>query len=79
VNNTFFNVHHRTITLVSRTKITFKVVEAPKLVSTVLSIAYQHPGLKVIKLRLQTSLKSQASDWLKWRLVAISANQMLEI
>jgi hypothetical protein len=48
-------------------------------------------GPKVIKLRLETSLKSQASDWLKRRplrylrfetgnwLVAISANQMLEI
>jgi hypothetical protein len=36
-------------------------------------------GLKVIKLSLETSLKSQAFDWLKWRLVAISANQMLEI
>jgi hypothetical protein len=28
---------------------------------------------------MDTSLKSQASDWLNWRLVAISANQMLEI
>jgi hypothetical protein len=28
---------------------------------------------------MKTSLKSQGSDWLKWRLVAISANQMLEI
>jgi hypothetical protein len=33
----------------------------------------------VIKLSLETSLKSQASDWLKWRLGVISANQMLEI
>ena len=38
-----------------------------------------NPGLKVIKLSLETSLKSQASNWLKWRLVAISANQMFEI
>jgi hypothetical protein len=36
-------------------------------------------GLKVIKLRLETSLKSQASDLLKWRTVAILTNQMLEI
>jgi hypothetical protein len=34
---------------------------------------------KVIKLSMATSLKSQASDWLKWGPVAISANQMLEI
>jgi hypothetical protein len=34
------------------------------------------PGLKMIKLRLETSLKSNASDWLKWRR---SANQMREI
>jgi hypothetical protein len=34
---------------------------------------------KVIKLSMETSLKSQPSDWLKWRPVAISANQMLEI
>jgi hypothetical protein len=33
---------------------------------------------KIIQRNLKTSLKSQASDWLKWRLVAISANQMLE-
>jgi hypothetical protein len=33
----------------------------------------QLSGLKVIKLRLETSLKSQTSDWLKWRLVAILA------
>jgi hypothetical protein len=33
---------------------------------------------KIIKLKLETS-QLQASDWLKWRLVAISANQMLEI
>jgi hypothetical protein len=32
-------------------------------------------GPKIIK----TSLKSQASDWLKWRPVTISANRMLEI
>jgi hypothetical protein len=31
------------------------------------------------KLKLEARIKSQASDWLKWRLVAISANQMLEI
>jgi hypothetical protein len=36
-------------------------------------------GLKVIKVSLESSLKSQASDWLKWRLVTISANQMREI
>jgi hypothetical protein len=36
-------------------------------------------GLEVIKLRLETSLKPQASDWLKWLPVAISASQMLEI
>jgi hypothetical protein len=34
---------------------------------------------EVIKLNMETSLKSQASDWLKWQPVAISANQMLEI
>jgi hypothetical protein len=34
---------------------------------------------KIIKLRMETSLKSHGSDWLKWRLVSISANQMLEI
>jgi hypothetical protein len=33
----------------------------------------------IIKLDQETSLKTQASDWLKWQLVAISANQMLEI
>jgi hypothetical protein len=27
---------------------------------------------------METSLKSQASDWLKWQPVNISANQMLE-
>jgi hypothetical protein len=37
------------------------------------------PVLKVIKLRIETSLKSQASDWLKCQPIAISANQMLEI
>jgi hypothetical protein len=31
------------------------------------------------KMSLETSLKSQASDWLKWLLVTISTNQMLEI
>jgi hypothetical protein len=36
-------------------------------------------GPKIIKLKMETSLKSQESDWLKWQLVAISANQMLEI
>jgi hypothetical protein len=34
---------------------------------------------KIIKLNLETSLKSQALDWLKWRLVTISAYQMLKI
>jgi hypothetical protein len=34
---------------------------------------------KIINLDQDTSLKSQASDWLKWRLIAISANQTLEI
>jgi hypothetical protein len=38
-----------------------------------------NPGPKIIKLKLETSLKYQAFDWLKWRLVAISVNQMLEI
>jgi hypothetical protein len=33
----------------------------------------------IIKLNLETSLKSHASDWLEWRLEAISANLMLEI
>jgi hypothetical protein len=28
------------------------------------------PGPKIIKLKLETRLKSQASDWLKWRLVS---------
>jgi hypothetical protein len=32
-------------------------------------------GPKIINMTLETSLKSQASDWLKWR----PANQMLEI
>jgi hypothetical protein len=36
------------------------------------------PGSKITKLRLETSLKSQASDWLEWP-VAISASQILEI
>jgi hypothetical protein len=36
-------------------------------------------GPKIIKLKLETRLKSQASDCLKWRLVAISAKQMLYI
>jgi hypothetical protein len=36
-------------------------------------------GPKILQLRLETSLKAQASDWLKWRPVAISANQLLEI
>jgi hypothetical protein len=31
------------------------------------------------KTEMKTSFKSQASDWLKWQPVAISANQMLEI
>jgi hypothetical protein len=34
---------------------------------------------KIIMLNLETSLKSQVSDWLKWQLVTISANQMLDI
>jgi hypothetical protein len=34
---------------------------------------------KIIKLNQETSLNSKASDWLKWFLVAISANQVLEI
>jgi hypothetical protein len=29
------------------------------------------PVPKVIKLSMETSFKSQASDWLKWRLVGI--------
>jgi hypothetical protein len=38
------------------------------------------PGSKITKLRMETSLKSQGPDYkLNWRLVAISANQMLEI
>jgi hypothetical protein len=37
------------------------------------------PGSKVIKLKMDTSLKSQASDWMKWQPVTIKANQMLEI
>jgi hypothetical protein len=37
------------------------------------------PEPKAIKLNQETSLLSQASDWLKWRLVALSANQMFEI
>jgi hypothetical protein len=37
------------------------------------------PGSKIIKLRMETSLKSQTFNWLKWQPVAISANQMLEI
>lgn len=36
-------------------------------------------GLKIIKLGLDTSLKAQASDWLKCKQVSISANQVLEI
>jgi hypothetical protein len=35
--------------------------------------------LNIIELNQETSLKSQAFDWLKWQQVAISANQMLEI
>jgi hypothetical protein len=35
------------------------------------------PLPKIIKLKLETSLKSQALDWLKWRLLAILVNQML--
>jgi hypothetical protein len=35
--------------------------------------------LKMIKLRLETGLKSQASNWLKWRLISIPAKQILEI
>jgi hypothetical protein len=35
--------------------------------------------LKIIKLRLETSLKSQASDWLKWRLVIMGTNKMLNL
>jgi hypothetical protein len=31
------------------------------------------------KLNLETSLESQESDWLKWRPIAILANEMLEI
>jgi hypothetical protein len=37
------------------------------------------PAPQVINLSMETSLKCQVSDWLKWQLVAISANQMLEI
>jgi hypothetical protein len=33
--------------------------------------------LNIIK--LETCLKSQASDWLKWRQISISASPMLEI
>jgi hypothetical protein len=33
------------------------------------------PGPKIIKLKLETRLKSQTSNWLKWRPVAISAAQ----
>jgi hypothetical protein len=44
--------------------------------STLLSFLLTLPVLKIIKLYLETSLKSHASDWLQWQLVAISANQM---
>jgi serine/threonine protein kinase len=30
------------------------------------SLGNRRAGLKIIKLRMETSLKSQASDWLKW-------------
>jgi hypothetical protein len=43
------------------------------------SVEKIHQAPKMIKLRMVTSLKSQGSDWLKWRLVSISDNQMLEI
>jgi hypothetical protein len=35
-------------------------------------------GFKFIKLRMETSLKSQASDWLKWRLVRPQASDWLK-
>jgi hypothetical protein len=38
-----------------------------------------NPGPKIIKLRLETSLKFQASHLLKWRTVAISANKVIKI
>jgi hypothetical protein len=46
-----------------------------KLVSS-FSFMILSPGLKIIKLRFETSLKFQASDWLKWRPVAIAANHI---
>jgi hypothetical protein len=36
----------------------------------VYSLSKYYSGPKVIELRMETSLKSQASDWLKWRLVS---------
>jgi hypothetical protein len=33
----------------------------------------------LIHIEILDNLKSQASDWLKWRPVTISANEMLEI
>jgi hypothetical protein len=38
-------------------------------IKTEKELSFERSGLKVIKLRLKTSLKSQAADWLKWRLV----------
>jgi hypothetical protein len=37
------------------------------------------PWPKIIKLRLETHLKSQAPDLLNWHPVTFSANQMFEI
>jgi hypothetical protein len=36
--------------------------------------------ISIISININTTgLKSQAPDWLKWQLIATSANQMLEI
>jgi hypothetical protein len=42
------------------------------------NILWTYPGNKIIILRFGTSLKSQSFYWLKWKLVSISANQMLD-
>jgi hypothetical protein len=61
-------VYNRPTLVHSQVLFTKEILQLP-LITTKL------PGPKIIKLRMETSLKAQGSDWL----VAISSNQMLEI
>jgi hypothetical protein len=75
------NVKKNTTCIVSLIILVLNVIETILYTDiTYLKVApeYAKSGPKIIKLKLETNLKSQALDWLKWWPVAISANQMLE-